>query len=217
MIASSGVSNESKVKAVSAALTQMELQTKENPQDARAFVFLSALYNLFGRKQDAFNALGKALELSPKKQQFYFLLADMYLTAGQNAKAREAIQIAYDFDRTHEVAVINLAVVSIITGDSAHAEEVLREFYGTAIVANQQLISAYTRVGNYARVRDILLEFIKQEPKNTQYRVSLAATYVKLGDRERAIQELNGAMELDPQFRTQGETLIQEIRAGKSF
>ncbi|QQG42923.1 MAG: O-antigen ligase family protein [Candidatus Giovannonibacteria bacterium] len=215
-IAGFNVPMELKVKAVQKAVSEMERQVAENPKDARAYLFLSALYLKIGRIDDGLAILAKAHELSPQKQQIYFLLADAHITKGDNKKALEILQEAYDLDPTYGEAVRNLALAAIINGDENYAEKVLSKVFKNGITNDQNLLAAYARVGNYKKVRDIWLLFIKLEPQNAQYRVSLAATYMQLGERQNAIKELQKAIELNPQFKPQGEYFIEEIRAGRN-
>jgi tetratricopeptide (TPR) repeat protein len=71
-------------------------------------------------------------------------------------------------------------------------------------------------VGNFERVKEIWQKFIEEEPGNSQYYVSLAATFVQLEERNKAIEALEKAIELNPQFKEQGEYYIKEIRAGRN-
>ncbi|OGF64176.1 hypothetical protein A2661_00320 [Candidatus Giovannonibacteria bacterium RIFCSPHIGHO2_01_FULL_45_24] len=215
-IAGFNVPMELKVKAAQKAIVEMERQAAENPKDARAHLFLSALYLKIGRIDDALKTLTKARELSPQKQQIYFLLADANITKGDNNKALEILQEAYDLDPTYGESVKNLALVAILNKNEGYAEEILSKVFKNGIVADQNLLTAYARVGNYKKVRDIWLLYIKQEPGNAQYRVNLAATYMQLGERQNAIKELQKAIELNPQFKEQGEYFIEEVRAGRN-
>lgn len=206
---------ELKVKAAQRAIVKMERQASENPKDARAHLFLAALYLKIGRIDDALVTLSKARELSPEKQQIYFLLADAYITKGDTNKALEILQEAYDLDPTYGEAVRNLALAAILNKNEKYAGEILFKVFKNGVTADQNLLTAYARAGNYKKVRDIWLLFIEQEPGNAQYRVSLAATYMQLGERQNAIKELQKAIELNPQFKEQGERFIEEIRAGR--
>lgn len=91
------------------------------------------------------------------------------------------------------------------------------KLYKTTAVPDFQLINAYARIGDYERVRAIWLEFLKTEPNNAQYHISLAATYLKLNEREKAVAELQRAAEINPAFKEQAEYYIKEIRSGKNF
>ncbi len=215
-IVATNLPNDTKLKVINKAISEMEKQVQSDPEDTREFLFLSALYAREGRAQDALNAANKALEFSPKKQQVYFLIADLYISAGQNQQALDVLQKAYDLDPSYAEAAKNLALGAIINNDEAYAEKILQKAFGKIIIADQNLLTAYARVGNFKKVRDIWLLFIKNEPQNAQYHVNLAATDMRLNDRQGAIAELQKAIELNPDFKAQGQQFIDDIKAGKN-
>lgn len=216
-VVASGLNPSLKDKAVKLSLSELEKQVKESPDDARGYIFLSAMYSNSGRNQDALSAARKSLELSPKKQSILSLVADYLLALGDSQGAHEAVKYAYELDTSNGHAAINLAVVALITGRQNEAEKVLIDHFGGIIVPNQQLLAAFARVGRYDIARDIWLEIIKNDPQNAQFHVNLAATYLELGERQKSIEELERAIELNPSFKGQGgEALINEIKAGRN-
>lgn len=215
-IVKSGVPMESKIKVLTAAIKEMEDQAKNNPNDVRTYLFLSSLYGYGGKTTDALAVLNKALELSPKKQQIYFLFADVYMSLNQNDKAVEMMRIAYNLDPNYDAALLGLAVTEIVNKQQDEADTLLQKHFGTIVVADPKLLTAYARVGRYDRVKDAWLSLIEKDPSNVQYHISLAATYLKLENRAMSVKELEKAIVLSPEFKKQGETLISEIRAGRN-
>lgn len=216
IIDSEQIKQDKKVKVVSRAIQEMEQQVKDAPDDARYYIFLGTLYARVNRNDDALKTLTKALELSPKKQQIYFLLADVYLAKGENAKAFQIMQDAYNLDKTYTEAVRNLALVLILNNKEKEAEDLLQENFGKRVLIDTQFVNAYARINDFEKVKEIWLGFIEQEPNNPQYHISLAATYIQLKERENAISELQKSIEINPQFKQQGEYYINEIRAGRN-
>ena len=216
VVAKSSLPQPVKDKVIQTSIRELERQVQDSPDDARGYIFLSSMYGNAGRHKDALAVIERALELSPRKQQIFFLLADTYLALGDNQKAYGAVKTAYESDPEFESAVKNFAVVAIISGRVSEAEEALIRHFGTIIVPDQSLITAYSRTGEFGKVRDIWLEFIRTEPKNAQYRVNLAATYMELGQPQEAINELEKAIELNPQFKEAGGYFINEIKAGRN-
>lgn len=215
-VAASGLPAEVKVKVLGKAIAQMEMQVTESPLDAREHLFLASLYLRGGRIDDALKVLSRAQELSPQKQQIAFLLADAYITKGDNAKAFEVLKNAYELDTSYAEAAKNLALGAVLLGNKKYADELLTKALGSNLIADQNLLTAYARAGDFKKVRDIWLLFLEKEPANAQYHVNLAATYMQLGERQNAIRELQKAIELNPQFKAQGERFIEEIRAGRN-
>src|SRR3989344_2397318 len=210
------ISNDLKFKVLQKVISEMERQVVENPKDARSRLFLAALYLKEGKFDDAFKTLDKAQELSPKKQQIFFLRADALISKGDNSKALEVLKEAYGLAPAYPEAAKNLALGAVLNNQSAYAEEILMKAFGNKIINDQNLLTAYARTGNFKKVRDIWLLFIAKDPENAQYHVNLAATYMQLGERQNAVMELQKAIEINPQFKAQGEQFIEEIRAGRN-
>ncbi len=201
------------------AIEEMERQVAKSPNDARSWLFLVSLYTKANRFDDALKAASRVLELSPKKQQIYFVVADIYLSSGQYEKAFEILQKAYELDRTYDEAAKDLAIAAIFADKRDLAEKLLNEpeknwpvKFGDA----EKFINAYARVGNYEEVKKLWQMAIAKDPNNAQLHVSLAATYLQIGDRTNSIKELEKAVELEPKFKEQGEYYINEIKAGRN-
>lgn len=211
----SQISEEDKLKVLNKSVEEMERQVKDVSNDARYYLFLGSLYARVNKNDDALIAMNKALELSPKKQQIFYVLADIYLSREENQKALELMKTAYELDKSNIDAAKNLAVVLVLNRKEKEAEDLLREKFGKEIIADKMLVNAYARIDNYARVKEIWQEIIKTED-TAQNHVSLAASYLNLEERDNAIKELEKAIELNPEFKEQGEYFINEIKAGRN-
>jgi len=88
--------------------------------------------------------------------------------------------------------------------------------FGKKLPAVRRIWTAYLRVGNFAKVRDILTLVLEGDPENTQLRLTLASMHLNLGNRSKAIEELQKIIKIQPDFKEQGEYLIKEIRAGRN-
>jgi tetratricopeptide (TPR) repeat protein len=216
-VLTSDLSQEDKIKIVEKTINELKKQIEDNPDSARLYIMLGNLYGSAGLFDDALMTLEKSLELSPKKQQIYFLLADAYLNKNDLNKAFENIKIAYELDPTFKEAAKNLAIVAIINGKDSLAEDVLMKTFGASIIADEQLVNAYGRMGNWKKVKDIWGLFVKNDEDNIQYRVSLAAAHLKLGERQKAIEVIRKTMDISENFKPQGEAIIKEIQSGKNF
>ena len=56
---------------------------------------------------------------------------------------------------------------------------------------------------------------VENSPNNPQSHISLAAAYFEIGRNMNAIEEIRKAIELDPNFKTQGEQFIERIQSGQ--
>ncbi len=69
---------------------------------------------------------------------------------------------------------------------------------------------------NFEKVVAILKVFIDKNPTNIQYRLNLAAVYLQKGQRTKSVEQLQKAIEANPNFKKQGEFYISEIKAGRN-
>lgn len=208
------VAQQDKERVFKKAIEKMENQAEISSNDARFLLMMAMLYKSAGKLDDALKTINKALEFSSKKQQIYFIQADLYLGMNQFPKALEAMRMAYNLDTSYTEAAKNLAILLIVGGKKEEGEKLWIEKFSTVAVADNQLLNAYIQVSDFEKVRDIWFEFLKIDPNNAQYHTSLAATYMKLNEREKAVEELKKAGELNPAFKEQADYFIMQIQKG---
>ncbi len=196
------------------AVSQMKQQIKSAPGNARYLVFLASLYNKAGRYDSAIELLKKALEISPKRQIFYFELVTSYINKGEIEKAIEAAKKAFELEPSFGDARQIYALTLIYGGKTDLAEKLIRDAYGSDVFPDQRFVSAYIKINRMDRVAEIWKKLIKKNPKEVRYRMSLAATYFKMGEKDQAVKELEKVIELNPQLKTKVEGYIKEIRSG---
>lgn len=194
------------------AIAEAEQGVVENNLDPRAYLFLGMVYSRVGLNDQAIAVLNKALELSPKKQQIYFELADAHLKKEDYAGAIAVLEKTFNDEPRFRMARMNLAAAYILGGEQAKADQLLLEEFGTVNVADDILVQAYSAVQDYGRLLGAWQAFVERDPRNAQYRVSLAGAYMLLGARAEAISQLEEAIRLDPGFKAQGDAYIQQIR-----
>ena len=205
-----------KNKIFEIASSEMEKQVRQSPEDIRYLVFLGALYSKEQEYDKAVEVLGKAITLSPKKQQLYFELGSAYLNKKDYNKAAEILKTAFELDSNFNEARNIYATSLIFGGKSDLAENILREKYGTAAVADERIFKAYASLKDVAKAVGILEKMVEQNPEDAQYRVSLASNYLLMSERQKAVEQLQRAIEIEPRFKQQGEYYISEIMAGRN-
>lgn len=215
IITFSNVSNDLKQKAFNLTVSEMKKQINQSPNDIRYLVFLANVYNRAQQYGEAIGILEKAIELSPQKQQLYFELGTSYLNKAEYEKGFEILKKAFELDPSFEEARRIYALAAIFYGKNDLAEELMKDYGGT-IIPDERFIQAYNASKQFDKVVAIWELFVAKSPNNPQYRISLAAGYLQLGEREKAIEQLEKAIELEPRFREQGEYYIKEIRAGRN-
>jgi len=197
------------------AVSEMKKQAERSPNDIRYLTFLGSLYNKGGKYDLAIGVLKKAIKLSPKKQHLYFELGTSYLNKKEYNKGVETMRAAFELEPSYDEARKIYAIALIYGGKSALAEKLIKERYGTPLIADARFVDAYNAAGEPEKIARILEKLVAKNPSDFRYRVSLAAAYSQTGERKKAIEQLRKAIELDPKFKKQGEYYIEEIRAGR--
>lgn len=197
------------------AVEELKKQNIEYPNDAREMIFLGALYNKMHRFEDAVAIMQKTVELSPKKQQLYFELGTSYLNKGDYNNGLETLKKAYELDPSFLDARKIYSVAAIFADKKGLAEEIMKDYGGT-LAADERFLRAYAQKKDNNSVIAILNKFIELNPNNFQYRLMMAGVDLETGKRQEAVKELEKAIELNPQFKQQGEYYIKEIKAGRN-
>ena len=200
-----------KTTILKSAIEETDKGVRENPLDPRAYLFLGTVLSRVGLADQALMVLDKAAELSPKKQQIYFEIADVYLQKGDYPKAISTLEKSFNFDQGFPTGRMNLVAAYILNNEQEKADKLLVEAYGTTDVADDILVTVYSNRRNYDRLARVWQAFVKKEPGNFSYRKSLAGAYVLAGNKERAIKTLEEAILLDPNFKSEGEAYIREL------
>ena len=210
-----GADIETQTKFFELANKGMGALIEKVPNDARLRIFYGAFLTQFNLYNEALQHLKKAVELSPDKQTIRFELGTAYLNLGETDKAFEIFKEAYELDTNFKNAEIIYRVGGIYAGKEAQVDAVLGPISDKDRTEGR-IINAYTRAG---RVNDVVRSWelsIEKNPENPQFHVSLAAVYIQVGRRQDAINEIQKAIDLDPNFKEQGEFFIREIKAGRN-
>ncbi|HEY4510904.1 MAG TPA: O-antigen ligase family protein [Candidatus Paceibacterota bacterium] len=199
------------------AYEQGALFLKERQNDARLELFFGAFLDQWKRYDEALVHLTRAHEQSLAKQGILFEIAlNSHMAAGNYAEAEKAIKKAYELAPHYDRARIFYAVILYQTGKSGEADALLMERFGTTTLDDSTLLNAYFSAKMYDRVIAIWQKRIEANPLNIQLRVSLAASYLAAEDRINAVRALQEAIQINPDFKVQGEAFIREIQAGRN-
>ncbi len=208
------VGAELKDEALRRAITEAEKGVAENELDPRPYIFLGSVYSRVGLLDPAAQVLNKALELSPKKQQIYFELADVYIKKEDYATAVSILERAFNFAPRFDLARMNLAAAYILNGQQEKADQLLIEAYGRTDVTESVLVQVYSARKDYQRLAGIWGAFVESDPANTQYIKGLTGAYLLLGDEASAIKTLEEGASANPAFAPEASAFIRQIRSG---
>jgi tetratricopeptide (TPR) repeat protein len=202
-----------KTDIVKYAREEILKQVAQQPTDSRYRFFAGSFFNRIQDKQEAVEQLEKAVEYSPKKQMLLFELGSAYINNGQVPQALATFKKAYELDTNFNEARKIYAIGSIYAGDEKTASSLVST---EEMLSDDRFVSAYASRGQYDKVIAMWKARVAADPKNANYHVSLAAAYLGNKQRTLAVSELRKAIELNPQFKAQGEYYIAEIQAGRN-
>ena len=194
---------------------EMKALIEEVPDDARLRIFYGAFLSQFNLHNEALPHLKKAVELSPDKQTIRFELGTAYLNLGEPDKALKIFKDAYELEPNFKDAEIIYRTGAIYAGKEDEINSLIGPISDEDRI-DGRIINAYTRAG---RVNDVVRSWeisVEKNPENPQFHVSLAAAYLQVGRRQEAVAEIQKAIDLDPNFKEQGDFFIREIRAGRN-
>lgn len=202
------VSSADKEKFFVLAEKSLEEMIKKDPKNTRFLVFMGSLQNNFGFYEKGIDYLERALETSPKKQAIYFEIGLAYLNQNKYQQALEFFGKAYSLDNRYEKAR-NLYALAALYADEKELEN---ELLKGEVVADRNFLNAYKKKEEFEKMVLVAEKMLGQNPNDTQSHITLAAAYYEAGRESDAIKQLEKAIELDPNFKDQGEQFIKAIR-----
>ncbi|MCK9352071.1 MAG: O-antigen ligase family protein [Candidatus Paceibacterota bacterium] len=213
-INSANVSDALKQDFSAYAREQILQQLEDFPNDARYESFAGMLFIRSNMNAEALVHFAKAHELSPKKQTISFNLISAELNAGENDKAVALAKETYELEPKFDDAAITYATTLLRSGKISEGQKLLTERFGTDLVYNENLITAYAANKQFDKIITILQKKLATG-EDSQTRLRLAAAFLETGDKANAILEIQKIQAANPNFKEQGDAYINEIRTGK--
>ncbi len=210
------VPDQQKIEFLNYGKSEMDKQITLSPNNARYYLFMASFLRQFGQFEIALPYAVRGSELSPGKQSLYFELGNIYLDQRKFDLALAQFKTAFDLAPEFDDARIIYAAGAIYAKNTTLAKKLLEERYGTMVVSDERLIKAYADNGMLNLVVKIWQLRAEKNPNDAQTHLSLAAAYLAVGERQQTIAEIEKAIELNPEFKDQGNYYIKEIQAGRN-
>lgn len=211
-----GVKAETRKEFAILATEGMDKNLKKFPNDARLLLFMGSLRNRIGDFKNAIPYLERAQELSPEKQMIKFEIGYSYLNTGEYQKASEKFKEAYDLAPGFSEAKFQYAIAALYNKEIVLANRLIAEITENGKILDERIISSYVNTGHLAEAVKLLDKQIEFDPTNPQVRFRLAAGYLALGQRTKAVETLREAVRLFPEAKKEAEFCIKEIQAGRN-
>ncbi|MFA5392425.1 MAG: O-antigen ligase family protein [Candidatus Paceibacterota bacterium] len=162
----------------------------------------------------------RVLKLTPYFPNTHLLVAKTYFLDGQEEKGMEEAKKALELNPQLAVGYYILYLGYKNQGNTELAEEnLLKSAQLRFLFGETQTIHSAAKLAITAKDYQTL-EFLYQlgiqlEPKEYTWYVSLAATYGKMHNKEKAIEYAKKAAELNPDLKQESENFIQLIERGE--
>ncbi len=185
-------------------------ETERDAKNTRNRVLVGSFLNSFGFYEEGMTQLEKALELSPKKQSIYFAMGFANINQKKYSEALDLLKIAYELEPKYDKARELYALAAIYAGENELSEELLLG----EIPVDTYFLNIYKNTGQFDKMIMVAEKLVELNSNDPQSFITLAASYYEVGRGEDAIKQLEKAIELDPNFKEQGEEFIKAIQQG---
>lgn len=205
------ISNELKEQFLRLAVSEMELEIKRSPNDARLLVEYAAIYRAAGDYENTLRLIDAAIAVSPKKQGLHLERAATLWTAGQQEAARTSFRAAYELDTSFKEPLVYLAASEVLSGRIVEARAFLLSEFGTTTIDSDVLWNAYANAEQY---EDLLalqrLRILNTNDDPTQ-RLLLAKILAVAGRTAEARAEIAATIAAHPEAAKDGAALLAQI------
>lgn len=194
------------------AEVELKTQLEETPDDVRILVFQSSFYRVVGKPEEAIEVLKRAVVLSPEKQQIHFELALALAQTGDMVSSHETFAHAFELEPRNTQARMLYAASAIEINNRDLFNELITPEYEEAFAMNDFVLRAAYERKQFDIVLDMLTKRVEIAPGDLQNRVSLAFAHYEAGQKDRSIEILEQAIKDFPDFKSQGEQYIAQVR-----
>ncbi|MEA3272175.1 MAG: O-antigen ligase family protein [Patescibacteria group bacterium] len=217
----SGLSKDKARVLLLIATEELKKTVRDHPLDFYHWNYLGRWYLTLAQVVDssyfeeAKEAIDRAMELGPKRQQAYFTLGRYYMARKEHDKAVEIFQSAVDLAPGVRNSHWELGLACVYAGDLekayeefeiAHEKSIPLSNSGEIILA----LSAYTNAKDTDGIEWLFEKCIQSSNCGPFEHAKFARAYRKLGNQKRMLEFFQAALEFDPSLQSQIEDTINE-------
>jgi len=176
---------------------------------------ISSLWDEQGRLK-AEETFRKAISLAPAFPRLRIFYIGFLLNEGKIEEAKTQIEEILKLNKDiPEVNYYYFKVLLSLGSDKEALNYLIRSLEGGIRILDKNailnLVQLLIPMERYDLIEKLYLQAISLDPKNVQFYVSLAATYGKMHNKEKAIEYANKALELNPNLKPQVEEFIKIV------
>lgn len=188
----------------------LEMAARENSDNPEKFYYYS---------DQALEAVNKSIASSPGRIPIYFTKAQIYLTRGENGKAIETLKYAVSLNENYYESSCQLAKLYIILEREDEGYLKMNECLdkgGVGVLGSapfiKNLINHYLDKNDIPRLIALHEELAKMAPNDAMVWVNLSKLYVKVGDKEKAIEMAEKSAQIDKSLEGPAKVFIDSLR-----
>ena len=194
------------------------------PLDTTPYLYLGRMYILLIDKEpelageQAELAIGRAIELNDKNPRIWYEMGQAQLSQKKYQESYNSFKRALELNPQVTLSYWFVGVTAYYLGNYQEAVASIEKAmemgyaeYKNSISDLIRLVNVYDKVGNYQKIVEFYNLAINEDPENPQLYASLAATYARLGEYDKAKQTALKAVEIDPEFREEAEKFINSL------
>jgi len=185
------------------------------PNDVEAIMFKAQLESSVGRHEEAIKTYERAIAADPKSLAVRFALASIAVSSAKPDIAKAQVAKMKELQPNDFRTMYSDALVSYMTGDAAHAHEVIQRLVAAR---PDHLPSVYLsglidyQLGSNASAEAALRKVLARAPENANAGRILALVYLRQGRPADALEVLNPVLQRAPNdpalLRTAGEAYL---------
>ena len=187
------------------ALNQFQKALDLNPGFERARILVATILLKQKRVDDAIYEIQKVLRANPKNAYAHNILGSAYLASGEYDKGMAELETATELDPTLADAFLKKGLFQLAKGQGAAGEVDLEKAVAAApevLNSRLMLVTHYLRQKNYPEAIKSLQEGMNGSKADALLNNYLAAAYFSQKKPQLALEALNKAKEINPEYLT---------------
>lgn len=163
-----------KQEFLNTAASELDIEIKKRPNDARYYTFMGSLLDAFGLYDQALPYWLGAVAHSPQKQALLFQAGSNRLNAGKASEAVPYFKTAYELNTDHYDAAVIYIVGLIYAGDRVEEKKMLTvPVYTKGLLPDPRLITAYEANGRVNDAISLWRAQLAREPNNQNIKLRI--------------------------------------------
>jgi len=164
-------------------------------------------------------ALQNQVEITPMDARHHLLYASFLSRYNKYDDAILHYEKALELSPKKQAIYFGLVSVYFNKGEKEKAFELAKVAFdldNKYSKARDIYLSIATDTGRDDLVVSVLQKYTEENIDDLQARLSLAVAYLNINERQKAIKEIESVIEIEPEFKEQGQYYINEIKAGRN-